>query len=289
MPEAEKPMKKIFYYVPVARQPSAIMVASFERARAIAQNEKVAAFAIASWDTMSLSVEVKRNMAATAFLREKEAELLMMVDDDMDFRQDPRAIVRLVQEMDKTGADIIAPLMVRRSPPHYVAYNKVRFEPDKTKDALLAWQTDATHTVTGHVGTGVILIKRKVFEELKGPWFQSVQDWKCRDCEKKDIPSPDCQKCGGTGDDFSHCNVRQGEDTFFCRRAIDAGYKCFLAAGVIVGHLGEQSFTIEDSFRVNHPVAEARARLLQYEEFQKQMKERQASEIVIPTGPSFVK
>lgn len=280
------PPAKIFYYVPVARQPSPIMVESFERARAIAQNQRKALFAIALWDRGSLSIETKRNIAASTFLNDSDAEWLFMVDDDMDFRQDPEAICKLITEARKVKADIIGPLMVRRGEPHYVAFNEHRGIPDATKRAVKAWQEEETFPVTGHVGSGCLLIHRRVLQALRPPWFVTLTDWKCRKC--KEVPAPDCPSCKGTGEDYRRININVGEDAYFCRYAIDAGFSCYVAAGVILGHLGEIGLTIEDALRVQHPVLHARNTLRQYEEFQKEIRAKKEASLVLPVGPSLV-
>ena len=67
------------------------------------------------------------------------------------------------------------------------------------------------------IGTGAILIKRKVFEDIEPPWFEY------RPVE----PSWDDSK------------VEQiSEDYVFCDKARDAGYKIYVDGSLICGHVG---------------------------------------------------
>ena len=40
-----------------------------------------------------------------------------------------------------------------------------------------------------------------------------------------------------------------GEDISFCRKAIKLGFKCYTHTGVIIGHMGKQSFSIIDTLK----------------------------------------
>ena len=250
----------IYFYVPVARDPKANMVQSFERARAVAHEKGYAPFQTAMFDQMSCSIDAKRNIAAQRFLK-TECEWMLMVDDDMDFRHNPNAIVELLDAAWETGAKIVAPLMVRRGAPHYVCFNENRGRPDDTAKAARAVSSNTYLDCQGHVGTGCTLFHRSVFETLPQPWFKTAMTEDCRQClyVEGSVVKPDCPVCNGTGKNPEGLRIQVGEDTYICRAAVDAGFKVVCALGVIVGHIGDMSFTIEDAIRVQYPVDFSRA------------------------------
>jgi hypothetical protein len=289
---------EVFFWVPVARNPNGRMVLSFERARAAAAEAKVASFRIAYWDHLSVDIASKRELGADRFLREAtDCEWLMMVDDDMDFRIDPLAIAKLVLAAKKADAQIVAPLMVRRDAPHWVAYNEVRGVPDNTLKAVNWLKKNEIVEMKGHVGTGVILIHRSVFAKVPRPWFYTEMTrrcqgdgkpdgFKCRISSEDAAADPNCPVCKGSGQNPNGTWVAVGEDAYFCRKAIDHGFKCVLAAGVVVGHIGETPFTIQESIRDQFPAIHANA-MLQREAALNAAEKADSHGIVVPgLGPN---
>lgn len=70
------------------------------------------------------------------------------------------------------------------------------------------------------VGGGFLLINTSVFEHIKKPWF----------CFEENA------EAGDVG----------GEDSYFCHKALRAGYKIHLDTGCLLGHVGEYVYTIDD-------------------------------------------
>lgn len=66
------------------------------------------------------------------------------------------------------------------------------------------------------LGAGLMLIKMGVFEKVQAPWFNFGRDKDGR--------------------------LVQGEDTYFCRKAIDAGYDIWADPNLGVKHIGEWEF-----------------------------------------------
>jgi GT2 family glycosyltransferase len=64
------------------------------------------------------------------------------------------------------------------------------------------------------VGTGIMLIRKKVFKELPEPWFYFKNDF--------------------------------SEDIMFCKEAKKAGYKIYVDTTLSVGHVGDSIFKLED-------------------------------------------
>lgn len=281
---------KVFYWVPFSRDPKANMVASFEIARAEAADLGMARYATAKWDGFSGSIEAKRNRAVDMFL-ETDAEYLMMIDDDMDFRPDLKAIAKLIAAIKDTDADAVAPLMVRRDPPHWVCFNEKRFVPDDLKRAFRAHRDDAFIECTGHLGTGCILINRRVFSKIPRPWFKTETSDRCRVClsDPANAVKPDCKQCDGTGTDKYGTWICAGEDTYFSRKIVDAGGKIVLAAGVIVGHIGEACLTVIDSVRVGDPVGYAEVVLKRHDAMQEAIKKQAKPELEVPGTGAFAK
>ena len=254
----------VYFYVPVARSPDGLMVLSFEHARAAAASARVVNYRISEWDHLSVDIATKRELAADRFLREhKDCQWMLMVDDDMDFRVDVQCLTKLMLAALKSDSQIIGPLMVRRDIPHWVAYNEVRGKPDDTLQGFKAYKENRIVPLTGHMGTGCILIHRSVFEKVPQPWFQTITTRRCQLCMPMDdaVVKPDCEACKGTGINPTGTWVAVGEDAFFCRKAIDAGFKCSLAAGVLLAHVGKTPFTIQDSIRHQFPDLHASAML----------------------------
>lgn len=265
----EPPVTKVYFYIPVARSPNARMVRSFEEARVQAAILKEAEFTTADWDYSGHTIEAKRNRAAGRFLK-TECEYVLMVDDDMDFEPDLDAIAKLLVCAREEKADIVGPLMVRRAPPHDVAFNEVRFKPDQMQDVLSYATRGMRVPIQGHIGTGCLLIHRRVFEGLSAPWFDTTSSSDCQVCNAGELngvkADPSCGRCGGKRKDPDGCWTRIGEDANFCHRAIDAGFRCILEAAVTVGHLGDQSFTFEDTVLAKNPLEFADALIRKHRE-----------------------
>ena len=139
---------------------------------------------------------------------------LLFIDNDMVF--DDGALLRLLA-LDR---DIVGALMVTRGAPYTPVVKK------KNKDG--EWKTYPnieTMAKEGRfasdcdgVGTGFMLIKMGVFEKLEKPYFA--------------IPP------------FGE--TLMGEDMYFCDKAKKAGFDICVDAGLIVGHIGEYVYTMDD-------------------------------------------
>lgn len=118
-----------------------------------------------------------RNASVRAFLQ-TSGEWIWFMDDDHTF-ESPK-VLQILLAMEK---DIAAPLVLRREPPHAtVAYD--RFTPKEAAEAGKPWgwhayrldpaQTSGSVKVLA-VGTGGMLIRRRVIEALEDPWFEVGQ------------------------------------------------------------------------------------------------------------------
>lgn len=182
---------------------------------------------------------------------------ILFVDDDMgDFNPDH------VKKLVEADVDVIAPLMVRRYPPFQPVCNplggpKVLIEEiQKDPPGILECE---------HVGTGVLLVKRKVFEtcamkvdlvasDPHNEWFtmdryedpeQLHKLWK----ESKILPNiretneRDLALIRFTLAQYKRFDMR-GEDVFFSHLVRRNGMKIYVHMGVQISHLGTYPFHI---------------------------------------------
>ena len=171
-------------------------------------------YGVAYTDVEGANISRNRNTAVENAVKAK-VHWLLFVDDDMVF--EPDAICKLLDR----DLDIVGGLCVRKVYP---------FEPvvgvicDDGKYRLLRNITENLGAVLNCDGTGTafLLIKMSVFDKLEKPYFA--------------MPPKD--------------DGVLGEDLYFCRKAVEAGFKIHVDSSVHVGHLGLYPYTIGDSIRV---------------------------------------
>jgi len=153
-----------------------------------------------------------RNEIAEAFLK-TPAHYLMFFDADLVF---PSNIVEHLLMMDK---DITGAIYVAKSPPHYPILSKR--DSQDIPHTLLEFPQQEIFQVDG-IGTGCMLIKRKVFEAMKKPYFAMPRNYEL--------------------------GLTDGEDLDFCWEAKKLGYQVWANPMISkwVGHIGNFAFTLED-------------------------------------------
>jgi len=163
-------------------------------------------------------VDEARNMA----VRDMAGDYLMFIDADMAFP--PNAFVQLKKHLERDDVDIVSGVCVRKRHPYrptmFMRHPKFE-ERKKTKEKryqeVVIWP-DYLFEVDA-VGTAFMLIKRKVFEAMKAPWFKS----------KVDI----------------------SEDLGFCEEARDLGFRIWVDPTCIIGHVGPKAYDVNDYFANN--------------------------------------
>lgn len=152
----------------------------------------------------------QRNLLAQAALKD-QADYLLWLDTDMIV---PSNLIKklLSHKVDIVAANYSTKYKPRRS---------VAFLDDTDLDKRLE-KTTGLHTVDA-VGFGAILISKKVFEDLKMPYFNFEYNY--------------------------NKNTFTGEDIYFCKRARAAGYKIYIDADISnsVAHCGLQAFVLKDN------------------------------------------
>lgn len=152
----------------------------------------------------SRQVHFARNGLVRAGLN-NGADYICFLDADMTFPPD------VIHRLYLNSKDICGVLYRGRLKPH--PHNVFYWNKDKTRieQVTKSWKIPEARLVeVDGVGTGVILIRSKVFKELGKPWFFY-------------------------GDDRS-------EDIMFCEKARRAGFKVYIDQTLKCGHIGDNIF-----------------------------------------------
>ena len=157
-------------------------------------------------------IDTARNLIATKALEDVSTEYILMIDDDMTFDHD--FLMKLISH----DVDIVAGLAFKRTPDYHPCVYKAKPGTNEYIPILpnVFQEVDI-------VGTGGILIKRKVFEALKYPYFETWFDKENAD---------------------KHYSV----DFDFCIKAKNAGFKIFVDPEALMGHIGEAPIITKETF-----------------------------------------
>jgi hypothetical protein len=146
------------------------------------------------------SPAAKRNQLCETFLGQRSLEWILFLDADM--QPDALTVPRLLSH----GKDIIGAKCFQRLPPFrgcWQALPGATLEEDCTAACEVEW-----------VGTGCLLIHRRVLESVAFPWFD-------------------------------HAPPGLGEDVIFCDKARAKGFRVFMDCGLVCGHLSLHPVTKE--------------------------------------------
>lgn len=146
---------------------------------------------------------VSRNKLASA----ARGEYIFFVDDDV--LPPPNAIVKLYEHK----KDFITGLYFARQRPHYPQIHTLTKDDERRCDSVIDYPKDKLIEVDA-CAAGCMLIKRKVFEKLKQPYFHY-------------IPATETEP-------------KMGEDFFFCKKLREAGIKIYCDTSVICRHIGDE-------------------------------------------------
>lgn len=155
-------------------------------------------------------IDTSRNLICEKFLSDISYTHLLMIDDDHIFESD--LALRLLSH----DVDVVGALAFKRRPDFQPCAYK------KNKDNKLYHPIlPQVFQEVDIVGTGAILIKRKVIEKLKFPYFWTDYD-----------------------KDGTHWSV----DFRFCQAVKKAGFKIFVDSETKIGHIGEPNVINQDTF-----------------------------------------
>jgi GT2 family glycosyltransferase len=152
----------------------------------------------------SRQIHYARNDLVRAGLA-SNVDYICFIDADMTFP--PDTLHRLYFNS-KDIVGVLYPGRVKPHPPNIFYFNndKVLVQAEKADRTTEIIEVDA-------VGTGVMLIRKKVFQELPYPWFFYRGDY--------------------------------SEDIMFCKEARKAGYRIYVNTTLDIGHVGDQIFKLE--------------------------------------------
>jgi len=161
----------------------------------------------------------------SAYAVEKGLTDVLFLDYDMVFP--PNVLVDMFEVRKKYGADIVGGLCYRGYPP----YEPLAFSKDGRP--LLPFRDFKFGDVldVGSTGAACLLVKTDVFVALERPWFRFET------LERETIDSE--------GKKTVRVQKR-GEDTYFTRRAFEAGFKIAIMTNYDIGHLRE--FSVDRHF-----------------------------------------
>jgi len=166
------------------------------------------------WQVRTM-IDTARNLLVKKALEDVTVSYIVMIDDDMTFKQD--FLMRLIAH----DVDVVGGLAFKRTPDYHPCVYKKKEGTDDHFPILpqVFQEVDA-------IGTGGIMIKREVFEKLKYPFFETWYD----------ESNPD-----------KHFSV----DFDFCMKAKSAGIKLFVDPDAEMGHIGENPVITKETFLAN--------------------------------------
>jgi hypothetical protein len=135
---------------------------------------------------------------------------ILFIDSDMTFPQD------MVQRLLKHDVDIVAANCARRRMP--TGPTAQNYDENGVRQLVYTMPDSTGLEEVGSIGTGIMLIKKEVFQNMSEPWF--------------DMP----WQTGKRG--------YMGEDVFFCKKAQELGFKVYIDHDVSkeIGHIGTFEF-----------------------------------------------
>ena len=151
----------------------------------------------------SRQIHFARNELVTAGLN-CGADYICFLDADMTF---PPDTLHKLYYASKDIVGVLYPGRIKPHPPNIFYY-------DDKKELVQAEKADKTTELieVDAVGTGVMLIRKKVFKELPQPWFFYKNDF--------------------------------SEDIMFCKEARKAGYRIHVQTSLDIGHIGDEIYKL---------------------------------------------
>ena len=172
-------------------------------------------------------IDRARSRAASYFLQETNAEILLFIDDDIVFH--PKQAIKLIDNI-MDGADVCGAPYIQKGT---LGKTWVQFDGQE-----ITFKKDAPVVEVEAVSTGFMAIHRKVFEKLSKvknllhpKTLKFYHFFEPHESEKDGVP------------------IHLGEDWGFCDLARQNGFKIFLDPSLMIGHKGEYVYNMADSLR----------------------------------------
>jgi len=183
----------------------------------------------------SAILEHCRNCLVSEALRDfPDATHFLFLDSDMVFPDD--LLIKLLAH-DK---DMVTTNAYRKGPPHFPVVSIQSGDDDLFRPIHIKPEADKLRRVTS-AGTGVVLIKREVFEQMGFPWFKS-------------------EYVDPIGEDADTGTLVEGkmfvsEDSRFFIIATSLGFKLYCDFSIEIGHIGKKIYTWKDheDYLEKHP------------------------------------
>ena len=157
----------------------------------------------------SYSVDVARNIIAK-YAQEHKFDYIMWVDSDIIIPKD--TLVKLLSHEKEIVSGVYS--YKRLNGGEVVAKRFIDKKKEDYQDIKISEIKEASGLMQiDGMGFGCVLTKVSVFDKIPFPWFIYTQD--------------------------------MGEDIFFCRKAMNEGYKLWLDTDVICGHIGTVNYDIK--------------------------------------------
>lgn len=176
-------------------------------------------------------VDANRNRMVRNFLEDPDNDWLLMVDNDV---VPPKDILKMVEHDEPVVSGVVTikkgtvpqPVVLKEYGDQYrqVGVNEYMDEKDDSEGVI---------EVDG-VGTGCLLIRRDVLEDIKPPWFKFEHD-----------------EYGG---------LQLGEDFYFSRRVKQAGYSMYVSTEHVCSH-----FKTVDLTEIANLVADYQSKITELE------------------------
>lgn len=189
---------------------------------------------------------VRNFLLAQVYTAKMYFDYILFCDDDMV--PPPNALITLLEkQVDVVGAVCT----VRQDPPlpnarHYNPVMKAYQTADIDRQGF--WKLDA-------IGTGFLLLSRKVIEDV-GEYTLAQRYWRERFGMSKEFADArevtDRARAEKDNNKFWFEFLKDasagelGEDISFCLKARECGYEIFGDSSIIVGHVGNYPFSLED-------------------------------------------
>lgn len=182
-------------------------------------------------------IDRSRSRVASYFMREREDDILFMVDDDQNFKAED--VIKVIEHV-MDGMDICGGLVMLKKPvqAHGTYFDKNIMFKDGQE---VVFKHDAKPVQVRFLGSGFMAIHRRVLQKM-------IEELVVPFCHPNDLkfwpffqPFPYKNENGDW--------VYLSEDWAFCKRAEDLGFKVWLDPSIFIQHYGEYGWDLADAVR----------------------------------------